>query len=169
MIVLFLQETLCMPTRGSWTSTCPSLCIIFTIELLMSAPLRNFAGQYLCDSFIKLHEDLYIYHISSHWSLVISLYPHKLSFINQFPSQRPSFIIAVSRWVCNLRIYFDDNMALFNLCLFFKCYQAVVSRGIQNGASQESSPQVKNKNLNWFCLCCCQVWYFVLPYFVLPK
>lgn len=49
----FLQVTLCMRTRGSWTSTCHSLCITFTTESLMLAPLRSFAGQYLCGYFQK--------------------------------------------------------------------------------------------------------------------
>lgn len=47
---LFLQVTLCMQTRGSWKSTCHSLCTTSTTELLMSAPSRSFAGQCLCDS-----------------------------------------------------------------------------------------------------------------------
>lgn len=44
---LLLQVTLCTQTRGSWTSTCLSLCTTFITESLMSAPLRRFAGQCL--------------------------------------------------------------------------------------------------------------------------
>ncbi len=49
LLFFYLQVTLCMRTRGSWTSTCHSLCTTFTTESLMLAPSRSFAGQCLCD------------------------------------------------------------------------------------------------------------------------
>lgn len=118
LICVCSQETRCMLIRGFWTSTCPSSCIISTIESLMWARSRSSAGVCMCERKRESGNDQCCF------STLVTWFPHMLMHKPWIPQECLS-------WAENNNnaIYLDIHSChkrclcgSLNLCWILQCF-----------------------------------------------